>query len=88
MVKYKNDHTEYVCNMGGYYGYDKETTKREYFENTITIPFENTEFDIIKDYDAFLTRVYGDYMKLPPVEKRHTHGFQFLDFGPYKRKNK
>ena len=24
-------------------------------------------------YDAFLKRCYGDYMKLPPVEKRVPH---------------
>lgn len=87
MTKYNKDKTEFVCNMNGYYGYEKETTYRRYFENTILVPFENTEFPIVKEYDAFLKAVYGDYMKLPPVEKRHTHGFKFLDFGPYKEEN-
>ena len=36
------------------------------------------------EYDKYLRNVYGDYMKLPPKEKRRTHGFQRLDFGPYK----
>ena len=50
----------------------------------MVVPFENTEFSIIKEYDKYLRNVYGDYMKLPPKEKRRTHGFQRLDFGPYK----
>lgn len=27
----------------------------------------------IAAYDAYLTKHYGDYMQLPPEEKRHTH---------------
>lgn len=84
MTKFNCQKTELVCNMSGYYGYDKETTYRKYFENTMVVPFENTEFSIIKEYDKYLRNVYGDYMKLPPKEKRRTHGFQRLDFGPYK----
>ena len=32
---------------------------------------------------AYLSRRYGDYMKLPPVEKRHNHLPYKLDFGNY-----
>lgn len=85
MKKFDDEKTDTVCNLGGYYGYDKETTYRKYFEDNIVVPFENTEFSIIKDYDTFLRTVYGDYMKLPPKEKRHTHGFRSLDFGPYRK---
>ena len=30
-------------------------------------------FMAIKDYDTFLTAQYGDYMKLPPEDKRQLH---------------
>lgn len=83
MTKFNCQKTELVCNMGGYYGYEKETTYRKYFEDTMKISFENTTFSVIKEYDAYLEGVYGDYMKLPPEEKRRTHGFECLDFGPY-----
>lgn len=33
-------------------------------------PFENIEVSVIKDYDDYLTRVYGDYMKLPPLNEQ------------------
>ncbi len=36
-------------------------------------PFENTEFYGPKNADALLSRCYGDYMQLPPEEKRHPH---------------
>jgi len=32
--------------------------------------FEDSQFPIIRKYDSYLKREYGDYMKLPPVEKR------------------
>ena len=36
--------------------------------------FEEKEFWGIKNYDYYLSQLYGDYMKLPPVEKRRVHG--------------
>lgn len=33
-------------------------------------PFEDAEFYIMKGYDEFLRNVYGDYMQLPPEDKR------------------
>lgn len=84
MTRYSNEKSCYVCNLCGYYGYDKETTYKAYFEKTINLPFENTEFAVIERYDDFLKHIYGDYMQLPPENKRHTHGFKNIEFGPYK----
>ncbi len=36
----------------------------------IDVSFEGNTFRAIKEYDAFLRNIYGDYMKLPPEEKR------------------
>lgn len=35
--------------------------------------FEGKEYSIMGDYDHYLSIMYGDYMKLPPVEKRVNH---------------
>ena len=35
--------------------------------------FEDTQLEVIKDYDWALKRLYGDYMTLPPEEKREKH---------------
>lgn len=37
--------------------------------------FENQTFSSFKDYDYILSKAYGDYMELPPAEKRYTHSF-------------
>ena len=35
--------------------------------------FEGYSFMIFKKYDLYLTRLYGDYMTLPPVGERKIH---------------
>lgn len=41
--------------------------------NFIDIDFEGRTFKCMKDFDLYLSRCYGDYMQLPPVEKRVSH---------------
>lgn len=52
---------------------NREIVPREVVAETVSLPFEDTEFRCPKEYDAYLTAIYGDYMKLPPEEKRITH---------------
>ena len=37
------------------------------------LEFEKRSFMAIKDYDAYLSAIYGDYMTPPPKEKQVTH---------------
>lgn len=51
------------------------TMREEWCRDIGRIRFEDTEVNIPNHYDAILTQLYGDYMKLPPKEKRvPTHG--------------
>jgi len=43
------------------------------FDELEEFPFENTIFLGPKDYDAYLSRCYKNYMELPPEDKRRTH---------------
>ena len=43
---------------------------KDTFEKYTDLEFEGRLFKGIEDFDAYLTKHYGDYMKLPPVEKR------------------
>jgi lipopolysaccharide cholinephosphotransferase len=45
------------------------------------IVFEGREFNCPNDCDKFLRSIYGDYMKIPPKEKRqvHANSIEFLD---------
>ena len=50
----------------------------DYFEVRMVTPrikhvFEGGEFYIPENYDGYLTTFYGDYMALPPEDKRKTH---------------
>ena len=58
--------------------------KREWFEDTISLPFADTHVIVPRDYDGYLRCLYGDYMQLPPVEQRvseHIHVYLNLDEG-------
>ena len=56
------------------YGRQNETWELKLFSKYIDKPFENLKVKVISDYDFLLKKVYGDYMILPPPEKRVTHG--------------
>lgn len=65
------ENSKYVATIVSGYGV-KELQLRSNFKVYITLPFENRIFCVIKEYDSYLKSVYGDYMKLPPEEKRHS----------------
>lgn len=55
--------------------------KREWFEDVIDYPFGDITVKIPRDYDGYLTCLYGDYMTPPPPEKRISdHKRCFIDF--------
>ena len=85
-VKYNNEPSLLVVTDGSY-NYDKESIKREWVENLELIPFENEEFLSYKGRIEYLEYFYGDYMKLPPEEKRNRHLLLQVDFGKYYRDN-
>jgi len=42
--------------------------------------FENIKAPIFTGYDYYLKNLYGDYMKIPPKEKRERHCISQIDF--------
>ncbi|HJJ16106.1 MAG TPA: LicD family protein [Clostridiaceae bacterium] len=51
----------------------REIMDRKIFEKGIKVKFEDIEANAPAEYDKYLTNIYGDYMKLPPEEKRIIH---------------
>lgn len=51
----------------------KEVMPKEYFVPAKEYEYAGKRLMGINDYDRYLTHVYGDYMKLPPENKRHFH---------------
>lgn len=51
----------------------KDVYKAEWFEGTQAFSFEDSIIEVPIGYDAYLRHMYGDYMQLPPEEKRVSH---------------
>ena len=83
MRRYENTPARHLCNLGGFYKYDRETTEAINFDKYIYTQFENRSYKIIERYDSYLKGVYNDYMTLPPESKRHTHEMVSLNFGTF-----
>ena len=47
-----------------------DTYPANFFEEYVDVEFEGRSFKAIRQYDKWLRICYGDYMQLPPVEKR------------------
>lgn len=83
MKRYQYADTNCYTSMAGFYGYDKEIVNKALFDQYIELPFEDTSFKAFSGYDFYLRKVFGDYMQLPPVEKRRSHGLILIDCGKY-----
>jgi len=66
------DKSYQIANYGGAWGI-KEIMPKEIFGKGKKLKFEHLEITVPEDCDKYLTRLYGDYMTLPPIEKRVTH---------------
>ena len=81
-TKWNDSNTDFYCMMvfvlpGG--RYNKPVPKEWFLSSKIT-KFESIEVKVPYDYESLLVSTYGDYMQLPPVEKRGTwHGNLILD---------
>lgn len=67
---YKNSTN--TINFLGAWGY-RELTSKDILEKEINLVFEKNNFKAFKDFDIYLSRIYDNYMKLPPINKRVSH---------------
>lgn len=82
MKKYNNHKTNLVVTFGGAYGYKKETINRAWIDELEEIYFHNKAFMSFKKSEEYLRYFYGDYMTLPPMDKRENrHGIVKIEFG-------
>ena len=58
--------------------YSRSKFNASWFDECVDVPYENVTIRIPKDYDAYLTHCYGNYMELPPVEKRVTQHYHYF----------
>ncbi|GAF37089.1 LicD family protein [Lentilactobacillus farraginis] len=67
-----NDHPDLnlVKNLASQYAYEKELFSLNQVKEVTTVPFEDTQIVVPKDYDVILNGLYGDYFKLPPESQQ------------------
>lgn len=56
----------------GFYG-PSEAFPKKLFEETVEVEFEGEKYNAPKNYDEYLTGLYGEWKKDPPPEKQKTH---------------
>ena len=69
-----------LANYGGAWG-AKEIVPKEWYGEGVWLEFEGLSVRAPIEYDKWLSQVYGDYMQLPPADKRCPHHYvDVLDF--------
>ena len=66
---------------------EKYSIYKSELSDTIKLPFENTMVPVPREYEAVLSRIYGDYMSFPSPDKRgkwHEGQIHFEPDIPYK----
>lgn len=53
----------------------KRAFPKKWFDSSSELMFEGTMLKVPIEYDKVLNKIYGDYMTLPPEEKRISHHF-------------
>ncbi len=72
-IQHNNNDTKYCCLATGRKRYFGEVFKRDQFFPGVKEIFEGEQVLLFQDLDNYLKNLYGDYMKIPPAEKRERH---------------
>lgn len=78
--RYNDVETDRIAFLGDTSPFMNVVSKSKAFP-LLELDFEGLKMNFPRDIDDWLTAVYGDYMQLPPVEKRKNHFPYCLDFG-------
>ncbi len=74
--RYNSSEVDQIVVLDTPYGL-KTVMNRDVFGDAVELEFEGEKFFAPIDYDKYLRTLYGDYMQLPPVDKRvSSHGFK------------
>ena len=77
LMLYNRRQSNYYYNSGSAYKYGKELFPACCFDGELPhLKFEGTLFTVPRYYEKVLELLYGDYMQLPPEDKRYNrHGW-------------
>ena len=76
LAENESDFSTIYCGSKRYFG---EIMNTEDYMPVEKFPFRDKEFYVPKNYDRYLTNLYGDYMRIPKVDEQKVH-FHTFDF--------
>lgn len=79
LMAYSDTMSKVYMNFNGAYRFNSIMEKDIYYKDGAKYIFRDELFNAPENYDAYLSKIYGDYMKLPPVESRNKHCTEVVD---------
>jgi len=79
MVRHRNEESNFVCSMASQYSYTKQCMDISIYGEPQLVEFENRMYYAPQQIEKYLTRIYGDYMKLPSTEKQQEQASLIVD---------
>lgn len=81
MMRFDSSEAEYYVDYGDfYYRMVEMTIPISEYQPFAQLEFEGKMYYVPRNWDLFLKKAYGDYMTLPPVDKRVTHYPKYISF--------
>lgn len=74
--KYEYEKSEWIGNFSWATVGMRERVPKKWFEKLVKLSFEGYEFWAPVEWDKYLTVIYGNYMQLPPEDKRVNHSME------------
>lgn len=78
--KYSNEKSDVYFNFHGAYRFKSILNIKKIYGEGRLVEFEGSYFNSPSNYDLYLTKIYGDYMKLPPEEERNKHNTEIVEY--------
>jgi lipopolysaccharide cholinephosphotransferase len=72
-TQFIKDNGDYGINFVNNFDGESQLIKTKYWDSLIPMKFENIEVMGFADYDAILSKKYGDYMQIPPESAQISH---------------
>lgn len=77
--RYSDSDSGLLCSMASHYRYEKQCMPEEIYGVPQLVKFEDRMYYAPEKLEEYLTRIYGDYMKLPPQKEIDANISAFSD---------
>lgn len=68
---------EYLTNIASSLSSERCLFKKDWFDDYVYVPFEDTKIRLCKKFHEYLTTQWGDYMTPPPIDKQVSNHYHY-----------